>query len=109
MRVTLNRLHDRVNQMVRVILFENDLKRLHDTKAINARQYAIVSQVRDAGRALSLAEMRRAPWYLGLYAQRTDKTKGSDLGRLRERGLLKLDKSNRLWPGFVDLGPEKTE
>lgn len=103
MLLTMNRLHDRVNQMVHVILFENELKRLHDAKEINTRQYAIVSQVLDAGRALSFAEMRRSPWYLALYAQRTDKTKQRDLKRLRERGLLRLDADNRLWPGFVDL------
>lgn len=106
MRLTLNRLHDRVNQMVHVILFENELKRLLDTKAINARQYAIVSQVLAAGRSLSLAGMRRAPWYLGLYAQRTDKTKQRDLKRLREGGLLRLDKNDRLWPGFVQPDTE---
>ena len=109
MLLTLNRLHDRVNQMVHVILFENELKRLHDAKEINARQYAIVSQVIEAGRTLSLAEMRRAPWYLALYTQRTDKTKQRDLRRLRERGLLTLAKGNRLWSGFVEPDAEKTE
>ena len=106
---TLNRLHDRVNRMVHVILFENELKRLHDTKEINARQYAIVSQVLDAGPALSLAELRRAPWYLALYTQRTEKTKQRDLRRLREHNLLKLDKNNRLWPGFIEPDAEETE
>jgi Fic family protein len=109
MLTTLNRLHDRVNNLVRVILFENELKRLHDTKEINARQYAIVSQVLDAGPGLSLAEMRRAPWYVALYTQRTDKTKQRDLRHLRERNLLKVDKGNRLWPGFIEPDTEETE
>jgi len=98
---TLNALHDRVNDLVVLLLFENELKRRHDAKEINARQYAIVSQVLDAGRALPLAELRRAPWYLALYTQRTDKTKQRDLRRLREQKLLVLDKNNRLWPGFL--------
>jgi Fic family protein len=105
---TLNRLHTRVNQMVHMILFENELLRLNDIKEINARQYAIVSQVLDAGRALDLVEMRRAPWYLALYSNLTDKTKQRDLRRLRERGLLKLDESNQLRPGFIGPVTEKT-
>jgi Fic family protein len=102
MLTTLNRLHDRVNQMVHLILFENDVKRLHDAKEINARQYAIVSQVLDAGRPIPLAEMRRAPWYLALYTQRTDKTRQRDLRHLRELKLIQLDEHGRLWPGFAE-------
>jgi Fic family protein len=109
MLATLNRLHDRVNHMVRVILFENELRHLHDTKGINARQYAIVSQILDAGPGLSLAEMRRAPWYVALYTQRTEKTKQRDLRRLRERNLLKVDERNRLWPGFIEPDTGETE
>jgi Fic family protein len=104
MLATLNRLHDRVNQMVHLILFENDVKRLHDAKEINARQYAIVSQVLDAGRPLPLADLRRAPWYLALYTKRTDKTKQRDLRRLRELGLVAIDQDNRLRPGSGGAG-----
>jgi len=104
---TLNALHDRVNDLVILLLFENELKRLHDAKEINARQYAIVSQVLEAGGNLSLADLRRAPWYLGLYTQRTDKTKQRDLRRLREKKLLVLDMDNRLWPGCVEQMPKK--
>ncbi|HFD87414.1 MAG TPA: Fic family protein, partial [Gammaproteobacteria bacterium] len=41
---SLQHLHDRVNRLVTVLLFENDLKRRHDAREINARQYAIASQ-----------------------------------------------------------------
>lgn len=99
MLVSLDGLHDRVNRLVRVLLFENDLKRSHDEGRINARQYAIVSQVLAAGGALSLAELRRAPWYLALYLRRTDKTRQRDLRQLRELGLLVPDAQGRLWPG----------
>jgi Fic family protein len=104
---TLNSLHGRVNDIVRVLLFATDVKRQHDAKEINARQYAIVTQVLEAGRPVPLADLRRAPWYLALYAKRTDKTRQRDLRRLREQGLLVLDKDNRLWPGFAQPEPEK--
>jgi len=99
---SLNRLHDRVNRMVRVLLFENELKRLNDEGKINPRQYAIVTQLLASGGPVPLAELRRTPWYLGLYAKLTDQTKQRDLRRLREAGLIRRDRHNRLWPGFAD-------
>jgi len=107
MLASLNALHDRVNRLVNILLFENDIKWHHDEKLINTRQYAIVSQVMAAGGPVPIEELRRAPWYLGLYNNRTDKTKQRDLRRLREQGLLKLDGGNRLWPGFVRLEGDK--
>jgi Fic family protein len=101
LRISLNDLHDRVNRLVHALLFERDLKRRHDEKRINARQYAIVTQLLAPGGPVALADLRRAPWYLGLYAQRTDKTKQRDLQGLREQGLVTLDTDNRLWPGFM--------
>jgi Fic family protein len=105
MLASLNKLHDRVNGLVNLILFENDLKHRHDEKTINSRQYAIVTQLMDAGRPVPLAELRRAPWYQALYVQRTDKTKQRDLRRLREAKLVFLDDDGRLWPGV--FAPDK--
>lgn len=102
MLASLNRLHDRVNSLVSLLLFESDLKRRHDEKDINARQYAIVSQVLDAGKPVPLAQLRRAPWYLALYTNLTEKTKQRDLRRLRETGLIRVDENDRVWPGFVE-------
>jgi len=101
MLVSINKLHDRVNRLVNLILFENDVKRQHEEKAINARQYAIVMQVLHAGTPVSLTELRKAPWYMALYTDRTDKTKQRDLQRLRERELIMTDENNLLWPGCV--------
>jgi len=103
---SLDGLHDRVNDIVRLLLFNNELKRQRDEKLINARQYAIVSEVVRAGGNLALAELRRAPWYLALYARLTDKTKQRDLRRLREQALLVQGRDNRLWPGFMRLDDE---
>lgn len=101
MLATINRLHDRVNDLVQVLLFESDLKHRQDIKVIYERQYAIVSQVLRAGSPLPLAELRRAPWYLGLYTHLTDKTKQRDLRQLREQGLVHVDRGHRLWPGYI--------
>ena len=98
---SLQHLHDRVNHLVTVRLFENDLKRRHDAREINARQYAIASQILAAGRAVPLKALRRAPWYLALYTRLSDKTRQRDLRHLRELGLIHEDEQHRLWPGFV--------
>lgn len=97
---SIHKLHDRVNNLVNVLLFENELKRRHDEKEINSRQYAIVSQIMQAG-TMSLSELRRAPWYLALYTRLTDKTKQRDLAQLKTEGLINQDKDNRLWPGCI--------
>jgi len=102
MLASLNKLHDRMNRLVSIILFENDIKHQHDEKAINSRQYAIVTQILEAGRPVPLAELRKAPWYQALYIQRTDKTRQRDLRRLREAKLIVLDRDGQLWPGFVE-------
>lgn len=102
MLTSIHKLHDRVNNLVNIILFENDVKRRHDEKEINTRQYAIVTQLMETGAPVPLATLRRAPWYLALYAKLTDKTKQRDLSRLKEEGLIIQDKQNRLWPGCIE-------
>ncbi len=105
---TIKTLHSRVNQIVQILLFETQLRRLADARAINARQYAIVTQVLKNGKPLPLEELRQAPWYVALYAKRGDKTKQRDLARLRDRGLLKLDEKRQLWPAFAKPKPPRT-
>ncbi|UJP05436.1 MAG: Fic family protein [Nitrosomonas sp.] len=101
MRQTINTLHDRVNHLITMLLFESNIRRALDEKSINARQYTIVSQLLEKGRPLPLAEIRQTPWYISLYLKLNDKTKQRDLKGLRERGLVFLDTENRLWPGFI--------
>lgn len=101
MRQTINGLHDKVNRMVTILLFQNNLRRALEGKEINVRQYTIVSQLIDKGRPLPLEEIRQAPWYTSLYLKRNDKTRQRDMRRLRELELVFLDTANRLWPGFV--------
>jgi len=100
MRQTINTLHDRVNRLISVLLYESAIRRALDDKRINAR-YTIVSQLLDKGRPLPLAEIRQAPWYTSLYLKLNDKTRQRDLLRLRGLELIFLDADNGLWPGFV--------
>jgi Fic family protein len=100
---TIKVLHSRVNDIVKILIFETQLRRLADTKVINAREYAIVSQVLNHGQPLPLDVLRQAPWYVALYAKKAGKTRQRDLARLRDRGLLKIDEKSRLWPGFADF------
>lgn len=100
MRLTINSLHDRVNNMVSVLLYESDIRRALDDKQINPRQYTILSQLLYRGPPpLTLDEIRQAPWYTSLYLKRNDKTRQRDLRRLREMDLVFLNTDNTLWPG----------
>ena len=108
MRHTIDSLHARVSRLVSALPFEATLRRAYDEKTINARQYTIVSQVLQAGGAVPLDQMRRAPWYVSLYLKLNDKTRSRDLVKLRGLGLLRQDEQKRLWPGFDggrSLGP----
>ena len=110
MRIVINRLHDRVNQIVGLLLFESHIRQLYDEKILNDRQYTIVSQLMASGKPLSLTEMRRMPWYQSLYLKLKDKTKQRDLRHLRDLKLVVVDGQDRLWPECVSIEalPEKT-
>jgi len=101
MRTTINTLHDRVNGMVNILLFESNIRRALDDKVINVRQYTILSQLLDKGKPISLDEIRQMPWYTSLYLKLNDKTRQRDLHRLRELGLVVLDSDKALWPNFI--------
>lgn len=98
---TINALHDRVNRLVSVLLFQSRCRELLDNKTLNARQYTIVSQLLSQGRPQSMDEVRHVPWYASLYLRLNDKTRSRDLKKLRELELVFLDTDNRLWPGCV--------
>ena len=81
-----------------MLLFETRLKRMFDDKKINARQYAIVSQILSSDKALQLKTLREIPWYVALYSKLTDKTARRDLKRLKDLKLITQDDKNELWP-----------
>ena len=101
MLIGLNRLHDRVNAIVKQLLFETRIRHLRDTKEINLRQYVILTQMMERDRPLKFDELRRAPWYLVLYAKLGEKTKQRDLSGLRDQALLVVDEKGLVWPGVV--------
>lgn len=101
MRLTINSLHDRVNRLVGMLLYESNIRRALDTRQINVRQYTILAQLLERGRPLLLDELRKAPWYTSLYIKRNDKTRQRDLRGLRQTELAFLDTDNALWPSFI--------
>ncbi|PHS27503.1 MAG: cell filamentation protein Fic [Methylophaga sp.] len=100
---TINHLHDRVNLMVQRVLFEMQLKHLHDEKTLNNRQYAIANEVLKMGEGIAVRELRQAPWHQALYSKLTPKTQSRDLKNLLELKLVVKDEKDHLFPGFVDL------
>src|SRR5690606_2020815 len=100
MRVVINRLHQRVNRMVAVLLYEAQVKRLYDQKELNMRQYAILTQLIAMG-PIRAEELRRTPWYEALYLKRNDKTRQRDIRKLREMGLIVVDAKHTIRPGFL--------
>ncbi len=99
----INRLSDRVNNLIHLILFEVKIKQLFDEKNINSRQYTIVTQIFASGTPPLLLEVEHAPWYRSLYLKLSDKSKRRDLKKLLDLKLLTLDpKEGRLWPGFIN-------
>lgn len=106
MLTVVNTLHDRVNRIVNVLLFENEVRQLLDSKEINARQYTILSQLTNAGRPIPLSELRHTPWYESLYKSRTEKTRQRDLKQLRDQKLIRVDDDSQVWPGFLKPKPK---
>jgi fido (protein-threonine AMPylation protein) len=104
LRVVIGRLHDRVNVLVGRLLFESAARESLDAKEINARQYAIIRHVVDAG-CLPLTNLRADPRYQAMYLKRTDKTRQRDLKGLLSRGLIRLDRDGVLWPGLRSQPP----
>lgn len=100
-RLTLDALHDRVNRLVSLVLFDADLLAAFQQKQINSRQYTIVRLLADSGKPTALSALRQNSTYLGLYRKKTDKTKQRDLRQLREQGWLRVDGNGLVWPGFI--------
>lgn len=105
----INKLHDRVNEMVAHLLFLHQLRQALDDRRINQRQYAIVDFIMKAGRPVGLGKLREEPWYRALYVKLTDKTRRRDIDRLRQHRLIQLDGRNQIWPGHIDMDASRTE
>jgi len=93
---SLNQLHDRVNELVKFLIYQNSIKLMLDNKTINARQYAIVSQLLSSGSIIQLKFLRQSPWYIALYSKLTDKTRRRDLKQLNDLKMITQDDENVL-------------
>lgn len=101
MRQTLGALHDRVNELVTLLLFDAQLVKALETSQINPRQYNIMRLLVDNGAPMPLSALRQHTTYLALYRNKTDKTKQRDLRRLRDQRWLRVDDKGLVWPGFI--------
>ncbi|WP_289282839.1 MULTISPECIES: Fic family protein [unclassified Methylophaga] len=98
---TINALHDRVNRMIHMVLYEARVKLFHDQKKINDRQYAIVNEIVAKGSPTKLKILRQAAWYQAMYSKLTDKTRSRDIRQLFDIGLLMEDKQGNVLPAFM--------
>lgn len=98
---TINALHDRVNRMIRMVLYEARVKLFHDQKKINDRQYAIVNEIVAKGSPTKLKVLRQAAWYQAMYSKLTDKTRSRDIRHLFDIGLLVEDKQGNVLPASM--------
>lgn len=96
---SINKLHDRVNSIVSMVLFDNKVQHFHEAKIINSRQYAIVTQILKNGPVYQ-KDMQKQPWFNAMYVKLTDKTKSRDFIKLKQLGLLQQDDAGLLWPGI---------
>jgi len=92
----LNRLHDRVNRLIGLVLYRNQLREMLEEKQINLRQYTIVNNLLPEGMSHELARVKAQPWFKGLYLKRTDMTQSRDLRGLIDRGLIEIAKNGKL-------------
>ena len=98
---SIDRLHDRVNVMVGVLLYRTYLRERLERKDINDRQYAIVQAILDHRGSLPLAELRLAAWYRAMYKKLTNKTQRRDLQKLKDLRLIWQAPDESLRPGFA--------
>lgn len=87
----LNKLHDRVNSMTAVLLFQTMLRDRLDRKIINDRQYTIVSNLMVKGTTHKLTDIQVEPWYQSLYKKLTRHTISRDWKGLVEEKLISID------------------
>jgi Fic family protein len=97
----IERLHDRVNRLVNLILFRAQLVEMVQDGRLNTRQWAIVDRILDEGKPVSLDALQREPGYIALYDKKTRRTRDRDLSGLRERKLLYLGEDGKLYPRFA--------
>lgn len=92
----LNRLHDRVNRLLGLVLFRDRIRFLLDEKRINHRQYTILANLLAQGNEYALSEVKKHPWFIALYLKRTAMTQSRDLRDLADKRLIEIGKDGKL-------------
>jgi len=88
--MVINRLHDRINSFVALLLYETELMHLLNTKKINLRQYTIINNLIPAGIKHDMEEIRSKTWFKGLYLNRTERTQYRDIKKLADLKLIEI-------------------
>lgn len=92
----LNLLHDRVNRIIALLLYETSLNTKLQNKAINMRQFTIVNNLLPYGTEHPLSRVQSQTWYQGLYQKLTPKTRTRDLKGLAEEGLIAITSEKKV-------------
>lgn len=86
----LNLLHDRVNRIIAILLYETSLNAKLQSKEINIRQFTIINNLLPHGIEHPLKYLQSQTWYTGLYQKLTSKTRSRDLKGLVQQGLISI-------------------
>ena len=92
----LNRLHNRVNRIIAMLLYETSLNAKLQNKEINIRQFTLINNLLPHGNEHPLSTMQSQSWYLGLYQKLTPKTRARDLKGLAEVGLITITEDKKV-------------
>lgn len=96
MLTVINDLHDRANQIIALVLYENMLNNLLKYKKINQRQYTIVTTIMETNLTIPLSTLQAKSWYQSLYRKLTTKTRSRDLKGLEEHQVLEITKDKTI-------------
>jgi len=92
----LNLLHDRVNRIIAMLLYETTLNDKLQRKDINIRQYTIINNLLPHGVEHQVNYLQSQAWYSGLYQKLTPKTRARDLKGLAEEGLIYITEDKKV-------------
>ena len=96
MRDTIHQLHDRINEMTKVLLYSYRLNEAKQDKRLNARQYSIVRLVLEQSGQYTRKTLTESPHYQVLYKKVSERSERRDWLGLVD--WLDIDADKRLYP-----------
>lgn len=98
MLFVIDRLFERANRIIGLILYKSVVRESLDAKKINHRQYTIISQLLNYPTSVTIKQLQAEPWYKSLYLKLQDRTARRDWEGLQAQNLIQLltDKEIRL-------------